>query len=74
MSIRNGWRRALIFSLFIVLAGSAIAEELDPLSLTKYIDPLPIPGVAPMAGPDFYEIGANRIEKQLHSQLPDLVR
>src|SRR5512145_299 len=70
MSIRNSWRRALILPLFIVLAGSAAAEELDPLSLTKYVDPLPIPGVAPMAGPNYYEIGAYQIEQQLHSQLP----
>ena len=69
MSTRNSWRRALI-QLFIVLAGSAAAEELDPLTLTKYIDPLPIPGVAPMAGPNYYEIGAYQIEQQLHSQLP----
>lgn len=43
---------------------------LDPLSLTKYVDPLPIPGAMPMAGPNFYEIGMYEIQQQLHSQLP----
>ena len=69
MSIRNTWRRTLILPL-LILAGSAVAEELDPLTLTKYIDPLPIPGIAPMAGPNYYEIGAYQIEQQLHGELP----
>jgi FtsP/CotA-like multicopper oxidase with cupredoxin domain len=56
----------------VTLAATAVAEEpalLDPLSLTKYMDPLPIPGVATMAGPNYYEIGAYQIQQQLHSQL-----
>ena len=51
-------------------AVQAIAEELDPKTLTKYIDPLPVPGAMPMAGPNYYEIGAWQIQQQLHSQLP----
>src|SRR5678816_1027797 len=70
MSIPHLWRRALLLP-FILLARGAVAQTpLDPLSLTKYIDPLPIPGVAPMAGPNYYEIGAYQIEQQLHGQLP----
>jgi FtsP/CotA-like multicopper oxidase with cupredoxin domain len=34
------------------------------------MDPLPIPGVAQMAAPNYYEIGAWQIQQQLHSQLP----
>jgi FtsP/CotA-like multicopper oxidase with cupredoxin domain len=34
------------------------------------MDPLPIPGVMPQAGPNYYEIGAYQIQQQLHSQLP----
>lgn len=52
---------AAVVALLTLSAGNAFAEEtqtLDPLSLTKYIDPLPIPGVATPAGPDYYEIGA----------------
>lgn len=64
----------LLFSaLLLVLAlapASAPAEVLDPLTLTKYVDPLPIPGPMPMAGPNYYEIGAWEIHQQLHSQLP----
>ena len=75
MSTRPLWRHLTILPILIVLGGIAVAETpepvtLDPMSLTKYIDPLPIPGVAPMAGPNYYEIGAYQIQQQLHSQLP----
>ncbi len=70
MSIRATSRWAVLLPLLVALGGNAIAETLDPLTLTKYIDALPIPGVAPMAGPNYYEIGAYRIQQQLHSQLP----
>jgi len=56
--------------LLFVLCTNVAAEELDPLSLTKYMDPLPIPAVATQAGPNYYEIGAYQIQQQLHSQLP----
>jgi spore coat protein A len=58
----------LSFALFA--ATSSSAEVLDPMTLTKYIDPLPVPGAMPMAGPDYYEIGVWQIQQQLHSQLP----
>ena len=65
------WRCVCALSfLAVVCASAAVAEELDPLSLTKYLDPLPIPGVAEQAGPNYYEIGAWQIQQQLHSQLP----
>jgi FtsP/CotA-like multicopper oxidase with cupredoxin domain len=48
----------------------ASAEELNPLSLTKYMDALPIPGVMPQAAPNHYEIGAFEIQQRLHAQLP----
>jgi FtsP/CotA-like multicopper oxidase with cupredoxin domain len=57
-------------ALLVGAAGSALAQEtLDPLTLTKYMDPLPIPGVITPEGPDYYEIGAWQIQQQLHSQL-----
>lgn len=50
--------------LFTVLMGMAFLTgglsaqmPLDPGVLTKYIDPLPVPGVMPQAGPNYYEIG-----------------
>jgi FtsP/CotA-like multicopper oxidase with cupredoxin domain len=43
---------------------------LDPRTLTKYVDALPIPGVMPQVSPNYYEIGAYQIQQQLHSQLP----
>ena len=66
---------SLLLLAFLALSGgSAIAEEptpgLDPLTLTKYLDALPIPGPMPMAGPNYYEIGAWEIHQQLHSQMP----
>ncbi|HEX7077162.1 MAG TPA: multicopper oxidase domain-containing protein [Candidatus Eisenbacteria bacterium] len=75
-SIRTWTPRGVVlaFAALLILplaAGVASAQELlDPLSLTKYVDPLPIPAVAPMAGPNYYEIGAYQIQQQLHSQLP----
>ncbi len=60
-----------IGALLLSAAGSVLAQEtLDPSSLTKYMDPLPIPGVITPVGPDYYEIGAWQIQQQLHSQLP----
>ncbi len=58
-------------SLLAVLAvAQAGAEELNPTTLTKYLDPLPIPGAMSTAGPNYYEIGVWQIQQQLHSQLP----
>ena len=55
----------------LLIAGVASAQVLlDPLSLTKYVDPLPVPGAMPTAGPNYYEIGVWQIQQQLHSQLP----
>jgi len=67
------WTALACLCLGAVLLGAkpaATEEILDPLSLTKYIDPLPIPGVAEMAAPNYYEIGAYQIQQQLHSELP----
>src|SRR5574341_2204916 len=64
-----GWSAAVLLSLLAVV-GSTGAEELDPGTLTKYLDPLPVPGAMPMAAPNYYEIGAWQIQQQLHSQLP----
>lgn len=64
-----GWI-ALPLLMLLAAVGDTAAEELDPLTLTKYIDPLPVPGAMPMAGPNYYEIGAWQIQQQLHSQLP----
>ena len=51
--------------------GTAHAQTpLNPLTLTKYMDPLPVPGAMPTAGPNYYEIGAWQIQQKLHSQLP----
>jgi FtsP/CotA-like multicopper oxidase with cupredoxin domain len=75
---RPSWRGASVAAaaaLWVLLGALSVAsafaaEPLDPKSLTKYIDPLPIPGPMPMAGPNYYEIGAWEIHQQLHSQLP----
>ncbi|HEU4725192.1 MAG TPA: multicopper oxidase domain-containing protein [Candidatus Eisenbacteria bacterium] len=66
------WMSFALFVLALLLASAPLAAQtlLDPTSLTKYVDPLPIPGAMPMAGPNYYEIGAYEIHQQLHSQLP----
>ncbi len=53
----------------LLAASSARALPLDPLSLTKYIDPLPLPGAMPQDGPNHYTIGMYQITQQLHSEL-----
>jgi FtsP/CotA-like multicopper oxidase with cupredoxin domain len=71
MTPRNKILWALLLLLPALAAGPALAAPvLNPLTLTKYMDPLPIPGPMPMAGPNYYEIGAWEIHQQLHSQLP----
>ncbi len=69
----RAWRRGFILAALLCasLTGSAFADDLlNPLSLTKYIDPLPVPGAMPQVGPNYYEIGAWQIQQQLHGQLP----
>jgi len=50
------------------------ASVLDASTLTKYIDPLPIPDVlAPtstLGGAPLYEISVSQFQQQLHSELP----
>jgi spore coat protein A len=46
---------------------------LDPRTLTKYLDALPIPGVMQEVSTNYYEVGVWQISQQLHSQLPPTV-
>jgi spore coat protein A, manganese oxidase len=68
--------RILLFcAISAAIPAVAIADELDPehlnpLTLTKYVDPLPVPAIAAPVTPDYYEIGAYPILQRLHSQLP----
>ncbi len=64
------WIMLLAVFPAVCFIGNSSADILDPKTLTKYLDPLPIPGPMPMAGPNYYEIGAWEIYQQLHSQLP----
>jgi FtsP/CotA-like multicopper oxidase with cupredoxin domain len=68
----TGWLVPVsLLVLLLVTVGSAVAQvPLNPKTLTKFIDPLPVPGAMPMAGPNYYEIGAWQVQQQLHSQLP----
>ena len=60
-----------VFVLMLTTIGSAAGQvPLNTKTLTKFMDPLPVPGAMPMAGPNYYEIGAWQIQQQLHSQLP----
>jgi spore coat protein A len=70
MNLRTKVLGLALLPFALVAANQALAEELNPNSLTKYLDPLPVPGAMPMAGPNYYEIGAWQIQQQLHSQLP----
>ena len=69
-----GWR-----ALFFLLASCALASTvtlaaiLDPNTLTKYIDPLPILNVITPSGAldedDLYDMSITQFSQQLHSQL-----
>ena len=62
---------ASVLALLLLTVASALAQvPLNPNTLTKFVDPLPVPGAMPTAGPNYYEIGAYKIQQQLHSQLP----
>jgi spore coat protein A len=59
----------------LLLCGVAFGQVLlDPTTLTKYIDPLPIPSVlapAGMLGDEiYYEVTMSQFQQQLHSELP----
>lgn len=60
--------------LAVLLASPGVAQVLDVSTLTKYVDPLPLPSVlAPSGsidGAPLYEIGVSQFQQQLHSELP----
>lgn len=72
VSIMSMRTPVLIIACFVfMLAGTVFGQvPLDPLTLTKFLDPLPVPGVMPQVAPNYYEIGMYEISQQLHSQLP----
>lgn len=63
---------AILFQISSIPAAAQAPLPLNPLTLTKYMDPLPVPGVMQPVTPGgaYYEIGAYQIMQQLHSQLP----
>ena len=66
----------LIFQIFTFINTNNLNAQilpLDPKTLVKYMDPLPIPGIMPPVNPNtpnIYVVGAYPIMQQLHSQLP----
>jgi len=70
--MKRFWIAVPLVLVALALQGTAAGQVtvLDPASLTKYMDALPIPGVMPEAAPNYYEVGAYQIQQQLHSQLP----
>lgn len=70
------WLVAATLICFVSTLGMAHAQQLlDPLSLTKYLDPLPNPlgniisPVGTMNGMDYYEVSVTQFTQQLHSEL-----
>lgn len=66
--------RLLLLSLFALSYSAASAQVLDVSTLTKYLDPLPLPSlIAPsgtLDGAPLYNISVSQFQQQLHSQLP----
>ena len=60
----------IFFTISVTLVFGQV--KLDPSTLTKFMDPLPIPGVMQPVeeGGTYYEVGAWQKTQQLHSQLP----
>ena len=54
--IARGAIAAAVTALFAVWASGAGAAPLNPLTLPKYVDPLPVPGVATQSAPGYYEL------------------
>ena len=72
-------KRLITAALLCVICIGGLAQAqplLDPLSLTKYIDPLPNPldnvisPVGTLDGMDLYEVSMTQFSQQLHSELP----
>jgi len=67
-------RSNLVFAAAVAIGlafhtAPAVAQVLlNPQSLEKYVDPLPVPGV--LTGQAYYEVGAYQIQQQLHRDLP----
>ena len=61
-----------VFALvsFGSVAPASAQTPLDPLSLTKFVDPMPVPVPMARAGRNFYEIGAWPVQQKLHRDLP----
>jgi len=59
---------------FVFVASTMAAVPLDPTTLTKYIDPLPFPGVlTPVGiinGAPYFEVTMTEFQQTLHSELP----
>ncbi|RJP77073.1 MAG: T9SS C-terminal target domain-containing protein [Candidatus Zixiibacteriota bacterium] len=72
VSIRIGLTLAVICLALVPALWAQI--PLDPTTLDKYIDPLPLPGVATsmgqVQGATYYEITMTEFQQQLHSQIP----
>jgi len=75
---RQAWLPTLAFLATTILAVGAgtstvhAQTPLDPMTLTKFMDPLVVPPVMQPTSPGgtYYEIGMYQINQQLHSQLP----
>jgi len=62
-----------IAALLVVGSGAAFAAPtpLDPLTLTKYVDPLPIPPVAQQKGPGAYQLHMMQGTAKMHRDVPE---
>jgi FtsP/CotA-like multicopper oxidase with cupredoxin domain len=62
---------AIPLLLLLAFVATTVSGQvlLDPRTLTKYVDPLPIPPLMEQAAPNYYEIGMYEIQQQLHRDL-----
>ncbi|MDH5684010.1 MAG: multicopper oxidase domain-containing protein, partial [candidate division WOR-3 bacterium] len=72
---RNRYFIWFVYLLFVALGVGQVFGQplLDPSTLTKYMDPMPIPGVVQpvgkLQGASYYEIRMIEFKQKLHSEL-----
>ena len=69
---------ASLFAVSLAWLGASVTPAgaqsthlpLTPTTLTKFVDPMPVPVPMARAGKNFYEIGAYPVQQKLHRDLP----
>jgi spore coat protein A, manganese oxidase len=67
LAVKRGFAVLAVAFSAAVSAAPLPGGTLNPLSIPKYVDPLPIPGTMPETSPGYYEIAVRQIQQQVLS-------